>query len=169
MNRWILIAIVALALFLAEPKIENEVRKLTENKAWMKYYDALVVDTAARYGFDPNILRAIVRVESNWNPLAVSVDRQDVGLAGIRLGTIRLFIPEFKSIDDDTLRRMLQDPDTNLDIAGRVIAELTAHGLGASPALFHAYNIGETKYRKGTRSPFVARYVAAYDDYRGIA
>jgi soluble lytic murein transglycosylase-like protein len=162
-------------LILIEPTVENEVKKVIGAKR-EKTYDELIWAVAVNYNFDPDVLRAIVRVESTWNPTAVSLDGLDIGLAGIRygkgpkVGTAELFIPEFKSLTDEQIKEKLFDPQINLDVAGRVIAELTAHGLGESPAIFHAYNVGETKYRNGTRSPFVERYVVAYNDYsEGVA
>lgn len=128
-------------------------------------FEPLIQKIADRYGFDPNVLRAIIRTESNYKADAVSLDGQDIGLAGVRIGTARLFRKEWKALDSDTIKTYLMDPETNLDLSGRVIGELTDHGLGSSPALFHAYNIGETKYRAGVRSPFVDRYVVAYNDY----
>lgn len=153
-------------LYWGEPIVENEVRKVAAGDRETAF-DELVWAVAVNYNLDPDVLRAICRVESNWNPAAVSLDGQDIGLAGIRIGTARLFRPEWKGLPDAEIKSRLLDPQVNLDLAGRVLAELTAHGLGDSPAVFHAYNIGETKYRQGTRSPFVDRYVVAFNDYSG--
>jgi len=159
-----LLVLGAAVLLLIEPTVENEVKKVIGSDR-EKSYDELVWAVAVNYNFDPDVLRAIVRTESTWNPTAVSLDGQDIGLAGIRIGTARLFRPEWKALSNDEIKAHLFNPEENLDLAGRVIAELTAHGLGESPAIFHAYNVGETKYRSGTRSPFVDRYVVAYNDY----
>jgi soluble lytic murein transglycosylase-like protein len=151
-------------LYWGEPIVENAIRKVAAGDRQVTY-DELVWAVAVNYNLDPDVLRAIIRTESNWKPDAVSLDGQDIGLAQIRIGTARLFLPEWKSLSDDAIKTRLFDPQVNLDMAGRVLAELTAHGLGSSPAIFHAWNVGETKYRKGTRSPFVDRYVVAYNDY----
>lgn len=153
-------------LWWGEPIVENEIRKVAAGDRETDL-DELVWAVAVNYGFPSDVLRAIIRVESNWKVDAVSVDGQDIGLAGIRIGTARLFRPEWKALSSDAIKAHLLDPQENLDMAGRVIAELTAHGLGDSPAIFHAYNIGETKYRAGIRSPFVSRYVVAFNDYSG--
>jgi soluble lytic murein transglycosylase-like protein len=151
-------------LILIEPTVENEVKKVIGAER-EQTFDELVWAVAVNYNVDPDVLRACARTESNWNPSAVSIDGQDIGLFQIRIGTARLFRPEWKSFSDAQIKELLLDPQNNADMAGRVLAELTAHGLGDSPAVFHAWNVGETKYRKGTRSPFVERYVVAYNDY----
>jgi len=159
-----LVVVCGVILYYGEPIVENEVRKVVGADRELGF-DGLVWAVAVNYRLDPDVLRAICRTESSWNPEAVSLDGQDIGLAGVRIGTARLFRPEWKALSDAEIKSRLLDPDTNLDLAGRVLAELTAHGLGDSPAVFHAYNIGETKYRKGIRSPFVDRYVVAFNDY----
>lgn len=159
-----LVVVGGVILYYGEPIVENEVRKAVSGDR-EQTYDGLVYAVAVNYGIDPDVLRAIVRTESSWRPDAVSLDGLDIGLAGIRIYTARLFRPEWKGLSDAQVKELLLDPQNNLDLAGRVLAELTAHGLGASPAVFHAYNVGETKYRKGTRSPFVNRYIVAYNDY----
>ncbi len=148
-----------------EPIVENEVRKVVGGDRELQYQN-LVWAVAVNYNIDPDVLRACARTESSWNPAAVSLDGQDIGLFQIRIGTARLFRPEWKTLSDDAIKEKLLDPEINADMAGRVLAELTAHGLGDSPAVFHAWNVGETKYRKGTRSPFVDRYVVAFNDYQ---
>lgn len=151
-------------LYFGEPIVENEVRKIAAGDR-EESFDELVWAVAVNYNLDPDVLRAFARVESNWNPAAVSLDGQDIGLFQIRIGTAKLFRPEWKGLSDAEVKSKLLDPQVNADMAGRVLAELTAHGLGDSPAVFHAWNVGETKYRKGTRSPFVNRYVVAFNDY----
>lgn len=159
-------------LILAEPAIEQGVKTVVGGLR-AKDYDQLVQAVAVNYNFDPNILRAIVMQESTWNPNAVSRDGLDIGLAGIRygkgpnVGTAELFVPEFKWLTDDQIKEKLFNPQINLDLAGRVIAELTRHGLGSVPDVFHAYNVGETKFRHGIRSPTAEKYVAYYNGYTG--
>jgi soluble lytic murein transglycosylase-like protein len=156
-------------LLLIEPTVENEVKKVI-GASREPQYDDLIWAVAVNYNLDPDVLRACARTESTWDPAAVSLDGQDIGLFQIRIGTARLFRPEWKSFSDAQIKALLLNPENNADMAGRVLAELTAHGLGDSPAVFHAWNVGETKYRTGIRSPFVDRYVVAYNDYsEGVA
>ena len=159
-----LLMLGAAVAILIEPTVENEVKKIVGSDREQQF-DGLIMAVAANYNVDPDVLRACARVESTWNPDAVSLDGQDIGLFQIRIGTARLFRPEWKTLSNDAIKALLLVPENNADTAGRVLAELTAHGLGDSPAVFHAWNVGETKYRKGTRSPFAERYVVAYNDY----
>jgi soluble lytic murein transglycosylase-like protein len=164
-----LLVIGGAVLLLIEPTVENEVKKVIGASREQRY-DDLLWSVAVNYNLDPDVLRACARTESNWDPSAVSLDGKDIGLFQIQIGTARLFRPEWKSLGDDAIKALLLNPENNADMAGRVLAELTAHGLGDSPAVFDAWNVGETKYRTGTRSPFVARYVVAYNDYtEGVA
>ena len=164
-----LLLVGAAVIYLIEPTVENEVKKIVGSDR-ERQFEELVWAVAVNYNVDPDILRALARTESTWNPAAVSLDGKDIGLFQIRIGTARLFRPEWKPLSDDAIKALLLDPQNNADMAGRVLAELTAHGLGDSPAVFHAWNVGETKYRAGIRSPFVERYVVAYNDYsEGIA
>jgi soluble lytic murein transglycosylase-like protein len=146
-------------LILVEPTVEGIVKKVT-GAAREEEFDDLVLSAAARYRFDPDILRAIIRVESNWVPDIVGITG-DVGLAQINPGLAKAYVPG-KTIEE--LREMLKDPVFNLDIAGRFVRELLDHRINV-PELFHAWNVGETKYRKGILSPYFERYALAFDDY----
>jgi soluble lytic murein transglycosylase-like protein len=146
-------------LILVEPTVEDVVKKMT-GSAREEEYDDLVLAAATRYRFGPDILRAIIRVESNWVPDIVGITG-DVGLAQINPGLAKAYYPG-KTLDQ--LREELKDPAFNLDVAGRFIRELLDHRI-AMPELFHAWNVGETKYRKGVLSPYFERYALAYNDY----
>ncbi len=100
-------------LILVEPTVEDVVKKVT-GSAREEKYDELVLAAAENYRFDPNILRAIVRVESNWVPDIVGVTG-DVGLAQIQYP---VWGPVFGLRPEDLL-----DPWTNLHVAARILRD----------------------------------------------
>ena len=91
------------------------------------------IDTAARrYGIPPNFLRAIVEIESNFDPHALS-PKGARGLAQIMPATALAI-----GVDPG----QLWEPTINLDAAARLIRLLAARYHGNIDAVLVAYNAG---------------------------
>lgn len=125
-------------------------------------YDTLISNVSRRYGVDPNLVKAVVRAESDYNPSAVS-------RAGAR-GLMQL-MPE-------TARMMgvkdIHNPVDNINGGTRYLSSLIKKFNGKLPMALAAYNAGEGAVRSYGRIPpyketqmYVKKVLRFYDHYSG--
>ena len=108
-------------------------------------YEWLVVPAANRYGLDPNLLLAVMRVESAYQKHIVSYAGA-VGLMQIMPRTGQL-IAHALGHDDFTPADLL-DPRVNLDFAAWYLASLLQRFDGHLPLAIAAYNGGPHNVRR---------------------
>lgn len=89
-------------------------------------YDDLIVEKANKYSIDPNLLRALVKTESNFNTNAVSPGVGAAGLGQLMPATARWLADDklhtpfiMNSVQDDRF-----DPERNLELASFYISDL---------------------------------------------
>lgn len=102
--------------------------------------ERMVKETAERHNVDPDLVRAVVNVESGWNPSAVS-RKGAFGLMQLVPGTAQRM-----GVND------VFDPQQNLDGGVRYLHSLLDRYNGSLPLALAAYNAGE----------------GAVDRYRGV-
>jgi soluble lytic murein transglycosylase-like protein len=126
-------------------------------------YDTLIYNVSRRYGVDPNLVKAVVRAESDYNPSAIS-------RAGAR-GLMQL-MPE-------TARLMgvkdIHDPVDNVNGGTRHLSRLIKKYNGELPMALAAYNAGEGAVKRYGRIPpyketqrYVKKVLKFYDFYSGV-
>jgi len=108
-------------------------------------YEWLVVPAARRYGLDPNLLLAVMRVESAYQKHIVSYAGA-VGLMQIMPRTGQL-IAHTLGHDDFTPADLL-DPDVNLEFAAWYLTSLIQRFDGHLPLAIAAYNGGPHNVRR---------------------
>jgi len=108
-------------------------------------YEWLVVPAARRYGLDPNLLLAVMRVESAYQKHIVSYAGA-VGLMQIMPRTGQL-IAHTLGHDDFTPADLL-DPDLNLEFAAWYLTSLIQRFDGHLPLAIAAYNGGPHNVRR---------------------
>lgn len=97
----------------------------------------LIYDTALREGIDPDLAFRLVKVESNFNPRALS-SAGAIGLAQVMLNTARFYEPGITA-------KRLYDPATNLTIGFRYLHDLLGTYQGNLRLALLAYNRGPAK------------------------
>jgi soluble lytic murein transglycosylase-like protein len=95
----------------------------------------LIADVARRYGHDADLLKAIVHVESRFNPSAVS-PKGAIGLMQVMPAT-------GKRMGVDDPKRQLLDPEHNLDAGARYLRLLMQMFPQRLDLAVAAYNAGE--------------------------
>lgn len=120
-------------------------------------FASIIRQAAHANGIEPALLAALVRVESNFNPRAVShAGAQGLGqlmpATGRELGVLDPF-----------------DPHQNLHASARYLAE-QIQAFGSMPLALAAYNAGPARVERGTVPTSTKRYAMRIeriaDDYR---
>ena len=123
--------------------------------------DAAIEQAAARHNVDPNLVRAVVKVESNFNPNAVS-RKGAMGLMQLMPDTARLH-----NISD------AYDPSENVEGGARHLRMLLDRYQGDLELSLAAYNAGSAAVEKHRGVPpfpetkeYVRRVLRFYNSYR---
>jgi len=126
----------------------------------------LIYDIAVREGLDPELGFRLVKVESNFNPRAIS-SAAAIGLAQVQLATARFYDPAITT-------EQLMEPERNLVIGFRYLRDLMVrYGLDIRTAL-EAYNAGPSKLQelrdRGERleTDYVASVMIGYPRQGGM-
>ncbi len=117
-------------------------------------YGPCLIDTANRYRVSPLLLDAIIKTESDHNPLAINVNTngsEDIGLMQINLD---IWLPTISKHGYD--RRSLFDPCTNIAVGGWVLAQ-EVQRFGYTWEAVGAYNAGPSPERELRRSGYARR------------
>jgi soluble lytic murein transglycosylase-like protein len=116
--------------------------------------DTLCIDQASRlYGIPANLITAIIRIESNFDPRAVNTNAngsEDVGLMQINSE----WLPRIADQGYD--RESLFDPCTNVMVGGWILAQ-EIERFGYSWEAVGAYNAGPSMQRAGRRAWYAQR------------
>lgn len=114
-------------------------RRATDARV-VRRYEPLIETHARTHGLDPALVKAVVAVESAFNPLALSA-KGAVGLMQVIPETAERY-----GLTGDARRSIAQkllDPATNVRIGTRYLRDLLARFANDVPLALAAYNAGE--------------------------
>ncbi len=127
------------------------------------FYDHYIRRSSERFGLDPALVKAVIRVESNFNPYAVSPK----GARGL-MQLMPTTAAQYQEYD-------LFSPVANIDVGARHLSYLLERYASDVTLALAAYNAGESNVeRYGGVPPFretqnyvkkVKRYHALYSNY----
>jgi soluble lytic murein transglycosylase-like protein len=128
--------------------------------------DAIIAENAKRYGVDPALIRAFIKVESNFNPNAVNPSDPSYGLMQIMpiLAEDYGIVRDWRNVTGAEIA-MIKLPSTNVRIGTWHIARLLNHY--PFDEAVQMYNVGETGYKNGKRaSEYLAKITRCYNEYK---
>jgi len=147
MTTEILIGLAALGVSLLGKKKEEP--KLTKDSFDSFFY---------MYADDPRLAKAVAKVESDLNPGAL-------GDQGKAFGLMQIWYPTAQGYGYEGEPYGLLDPETNIKIATRFLNHMVSK-YGRQKGTM-AYNLGETKIRKGvTHYAYLEKVEKAYQEVR---
>ncbi len=111
-------------------------------------FEELVTAAARRHGVEPELLHAVMRVESVYNPRIISYAGA-IGLMQIMPRTGRLIAAEMGR-DDFTVDQLLE-PEVNIELAAWYLSSLIERFDGRLPLAIASYNGGPHNVRRWMR------------------
>jgi soluble lytic murein transglycosylase-like protein len=129
-------------------------------------YEPMIRAASLRHGLDPHLVKAMIAVESGFEPSAVS-DKGAVGLMQILPATGERY--GVRADRGKTVDAKLADPMLNLEIGTRYLADLRRQFANRPELALAAYNAGENaviRYRNAIPPfPETVAYVKLVDQF----
>ena len=158
---WLLLPLLVLSCLQTNPT--TAAQQAPSTAPGKKQFNALVNRVAKRYGLDAALVHAVIKVESNYNPKAVS-HKGAIGLMQVMPATAQDY--------GVTRRDALFDPEINVKTGTRHLKRLLKKYKNISHAL-EAYNAGEGVTAAFRRSgaynetrKYVVRVIRYYQKYK---
>lgn len=153
---WIIAAII---LFLAV-KVYSMSRSVESDLLIQSWIDS----SAAFYGVDPNLVRAVIKKESDWDPNASNPHDPSYGLGQVTPICAQDYgiVKDWRNPTKEEIKK-IYDPQTNIDIIAWDLDRPSKYDL---EAVISMYNEGEEGWLEGYRVPdYVAKVMEFYNEY----
>ncbi len=132
-------------------------------------FEPIIRAAALRHGLDPQLVKAVIAVESGFEPTAVS-DKGAVGLMQVLPATGERY--GLRSDARRTVAAKLTDPVLNIEIGTRYLSDLRRLFTGRPQLALAAYNAGEqavVRYRNAIPPfPETQAYVRLVDQFHAF-
>ena len=160
--------IVGAIIFFLVKKLGASPTGISDGTSVPPTLDDMILAAANRYGTEAALVKAIVKVESDFDSSAVNPSDPSYGLMQITpsvaadYGLVK--DPYNPSAGELTL---LMDPQMNLNIGSWLLHRLLFQTGGDFDTAVQMYNEGPANYRAGKRVPdYLAKVKEAYDAYK---
>ena len=120
--------------------------------------------SAAFYSVDPNLVRAIIKKESSWNPNAINPHDPSYGLGQVTPICAQDYgiVKDWQNPTKEEIKK-IYDPQTNIDI---IAWDLDRPAKYTLDVVIQMYNEGEEAYLEGKRVPdYLAKVMEFYNEY----
>lgn len=131
-------------------------------------YDDIILSTAKQFNLDPDLIRAFIRTESNWNPNAT---RYEAKLNDTSYGLMQILLGTAKWVGDNAAitAEQLANPTVNVLLGGKYLRYLVDKYQGRLSDVIASYNAGrpyKTASGKYTNQSYVDKVMAYYSIYK---
>lgn len=130
--------------------------------------ERLMADKADQYGVDRVLVKAVAKVESNFNPRAMNPADPSYGLMAITPILAQDFnlVKDYRYPSSAEIER-LYDLDNNLYVGCSQLAHLTR--IRPFDTAVQMYNVGQTGYMNGARNyDYLNKVRSYYEKYRSV-
>jgi soluble lytic murein transglycosylase-like protein len=130
--------------------------------------ERLMADKADQYGVDRALVKAIAKVESNFNPRARNPADPSYGLMAITpmLAQDYKLVKDYRYPSSFEIER-LYDLEANLYVGCSQLAHLTR--IRPFDSAIQMYNVGQTGYMNGVRNyDYLGKVRSYYEKYRSL-
>ncbi len=126
------------------------------------YVFNLLKQRAYQFNLEYSLVKAVTRVESNFNIRAKNPDDPSFGLMQITpmLAQDYGYVKDYRNPTPEEIER-LYDPEINTEIGCKQLKFLSSYGYNC---MVHAYNVGLYGYLKGTRNYRYFELVSKYHE-----
>ena len=159
----IVVGSILAVLLIVPKKLKGTV---AEVRPAVETIDSIIASNARRYGVEEALIRAIIKVESDFNPNAVNPSDPSYGLMQIMpiLAEDFGYVRDWRNVTEAEIA-MIRLPETNVQIGTRFLGKL----LGKYPqgVAIQMYNIGEAGYNSGHRAAeYLSKVTGYYNEYK---
>lgn len=146
-------------------QIADQEKKIIISKAYGTQFDKYIKTSCSKYDLDPNLVKAVIKAESNFNPDAVSPKNAE-GLMQLMPSTAK----QYGVLDSF-------DPSSNIEGGVKVLKDLIDHFDGDLKLALAGYNAGKGAVIKyGNKIPpypetqqYVKKVIKFYDKLSSVA
>jgi len=159
---FILIVLIALFIYFLRKKMISGVKGLTPE------LEGFIIYKANQWGLEPALVKAIARVESNFNPSARNPADPSYGLMQITPGLAFDYglISDWKDPSPSEISQ-IYNLNNNLDVACWYLAHLMS--IRNFDVAIQMYNVGQAGYRNGMRNyDYLNKVRSHYETYRSV-
>jgi len=159
---------IFISIFLAALSFYFFRKKIIPGKGLTPELERLMANKADQWGVDRALIKAIARVESNFNPEAKNPADPSYGLMQITpmLAQDYSLVKDYKNPSLLEIEK-IYDVENNLDVACWFLAHLTR--IRPFDSAVQMYNVGQTGYMKGVRNySYLNKVRSYYDKYRSV-
>lgn len=147
-------ALIALALSLKTPAIAGAQQAPGGRTGFTHQYDSLIVPLARKAHVPVNLVKAIITVESQWDPTAVHLDGPD-GKRGGSYGLMQVSLRTAREMGFRDKPYALCSPATNLAYGIRFLGWVYAGAGGNVARAVSVYNGGHVDEERTERNYYV--------------